>query len=249
MRKKIIAANWKMNGSTDQISRLIVQIKQQLPEKLSVDCILFPPAIYIPLVQQLLADTALQVGAQNAYPGNSGAFTGEISCAMLRDFGCKYVLTGHSERRNLFAEDDQLVQEKFYNVKENGMIPIFCIGETLEEREKGLTDITIARQLNSLLSRDPDCLNNAVIAYEPIWAIGTGIGASPEQVQTTLFSIRKMIAFFNEDLAEQTPILYGGSLNEKNARALFALPDVDGGLIGNASLDAHKFVEIIECIN
>ena len=249
MRKKMIAGNWKMNGTNLIIQSLVEAILANCPQTLSIDCVIFPPSIYLPLIMELLSGSSIQWGGQNIYPKDFGAFTGEVSCAMLKEYNCRYVLVGHSERRHIFAENEKFVEEKFHNVKEHGMIPVLCVGETLKERENELTTEVLSDQINGLLSTDPNCFENAIIAYEPVWAIGSGYSASAEQVQEAHRAIRQIIASKNEDLAEKVVILYGGSLNEKNAAALFALPDVDGGLIGGASLDAQKFVEIIECIN
>lgn len=249
MRPKIIAGNWKMNGSVASIQLLLQAILENFPKVSDLTTIVFPPAIYLPLVRDLLKSSSLSWGSQNVYKNDFGAFTGELSCPMLKDFGCRYVLVGHSERRQFFGEDENLVREKFHKIKEHDMIPILCIGETLTEREQGLTMQILEQQLRGLLEDDPRCFENAIIAYEPVWAIGTGLTALPNDVQITHQAIREMLATFNESLAEKTPILYGGSLNEKNASDLLVMPDVDGGLIGGASLDAQKFVEIIECIN
>lgn len=249
MRQKVVAGNWKMNGSIKSIRTLAQGILQKLPNSLTIKCLVFPPAIYLPLIKDLLQETSLQWGSQNVYPKDSGAFTGELSCPMLRDFGCRYVLVGHSERRHLFGENENIIQEKFHKVKEHDMIPILCVGETLKEREMGLTDQVLTQQLSHFLSKNPRAFENALIAYEPVWAIGTGCSASADQVQTAHKTIRGILASGNAMVAEHTPILYGGSLNEHNAAQLLALADVDGGLIGGASLDAQKFVEIITCIN
>lgn len=248
MRQKIVAGNWKMNGSIGHINLLLQQLLGQI-ETANAQCVVIPPAIYLPLVKDVLSGSIITWGAQNIYPRDSGAFTGEISAPMLKDYHCRYVLVGHSERRRLFAESEKFVAEKFHHVKEHGMIPILCIGETLEEREEGLTEKVIARQLLSLTISNSRCFKDCVVAYEPVWAIGTGQTATPEQVQEVHATIRAFVADFNRDDADQLPILYGGSVNEKNAAGLFAMSDVDGGLIGGASLNAQQFVEIVKCIN
>lgn len=248
MRKKLVAANWKMNGSISQITTLLQQLRERIVQP-KVQTIIMPPAIYIPLVRECLAGSSFCWGAQNVYPQNAGAFTGELSAPMLQDYDCRYVLVGHSERRTLFAEDEKFVADKFHHVKEHGMIPVLCVGETLEEREQGLTAEVLSRQLLAITKTDSHCFKNCVIAYEPVWAIGTGRTASPEQVQEVHSSIRALVANFDQEDANQLSIVYGGSVNEKNAGALFAMPDVDGGLVGNASLNARQFADIVECIN
>lgn len=249
MRNKIVAGNWKMNGQIGQIEALLRLIVEQMERQNEAHCVVFPPSIYLPLVKQHLSATSVRWGAQNVYPQDAGAYTGELSAPMLQDYDCSYVLVGHSERRHLFGEDEKFVANKFHHVKEHDMIPVLCVGETLEEREKGLTSQIIAKQLLAVTSNNKHCFKNSVIAYEPVWAIGTGKTASPEQVQETHSIIRALIAEVNVDDASQISILYGGSVNEKNARALFAMPDVDGGLVGGASLNAQQFVEIVKCIN
>lgn len=249
MRKKIVAGNWKMNGDKKSISALISSVCQGISDTGETECVVFPPSIYLPLVSELLQSTPIKLGAQNVYPQDSGAYTGEVSGTMLNDFGCHYVLTGHSERRRLFSENEKIVAEKFHHVKEHGMIPVLCIGETLAEREQGLTHEVLARQLLAVSERDRRCFNQCVIAYEPVWSIGTGQTASPEQVQEVHQSIRELIAGLSEQDATAVPLIYGGSVNEKNAESLFAMPDIDGGLIGGASLNAQQFLEIVKCIN
>lgn len=249
MRQKIVAGNWKMNGRIGQIKSLLEQLLNLLDKQSSTQCIVMPPSIYLPLVKDCLSQSIIQWGAQNVYPCDSGAYTGELSAPMLKDYACRYVLVGHSERRILFGENEKFVAEKFHHVKEHGMIPVLCVGETQEEREQGLTEQVLARQLLSLADANKRCFKDCIIAYEPVWAIGTGRTATPEQVQKVHVSIRELVAEFNRDDADHLSILYGGSVNEKNAASLFAMPDVDGGLVGGASLNAQQFVEIVKCIN
>jgi triosephosphate isomerase len=249
MRKKIVAGNWKMNGRVDSIVTLLSEICHSLPEVAIAECVVFPPTVYLPLVSTYLAMKPIKWGAQNVYPRDAGAFTGEISAPMLKEFHCDYVLVGHSERRTLFAEDEKFVAEKFHHVKDHGMIPILCVGETLKEREQGRTEQIIGNQLRAVAGQNPHAFSNCVIAYEPVWAIGTGKTATPEQVQAMHLIIRSLVAEFSEKDAKNISLLYGGSVNEKNAEALFAMPDVDGGLIGGASLNARQFLEIVKCIN
>lgn len=251
MRQKIVAANWKMHGS---ISKIKLFMKEFLPlakffvEELNRQCIIIPPTIYIPLAQELIADTGIKIGAQNVYPGVQGAVTGEVSADMLKDYNCQYVLVGHSERRQIFKEDAKFIAQKFFHIKEYGMIPILCIGETWEERSAGLTEEVLTKQLLPIMSED-NCFKNAVVAYEPVWAIGAGKAAQPDEVQAVHSFLRAFIANFNYNEASLLPIIYGGSLNEKNAVSLLQMPDVDGGLVGSASLEPQKLVEIIKCIN
>lgn len=249
MRTKIVAGNWKMNGQLQQVIQLTQQLSEQLNFTSKARVVVMPPAIYIPQVKELLAESMIELGAQNVYPKDSGAYTGELSAPMLKDFACNYVLVGHSERRHVFHEDENFVAQKFHHVKEHGMIPVLCVGETLIEREKGQTEQVIAKQLLAVSQHDKNCFQNSVVAYEPVWAIGTGKTASPEQAQEVHRFIRELVAKINGNDAERLSLLYGGSVNENNARALFTMPDVDGGLVGGASLNAQQFVEIVKCIN
>ncbi|KTC76875.1 triose-phosphate isomerase [Legionella brunensis] len=249
MRNKIVAGNWKMNGNVSQITSLLQQLLALMDSSITASCVVIPPSIYLALAQQLLATSKISWGAQNVYPQDAGAFTGEVSGPMLRDYGCKYVLVGHSERRHLFGEDEKFVADKFHHVKEHGMIPVLCVGETLEERQQGLTEQVLTKQLLAVTESNNRCFKDCIIAYEPVWAIGTGKTALPEQVQEVHSSIRALVSKFNQDDANQLSILYGGSVNEKNASSLFAMPDVDGGLVGGASLNARQFVDIVKCIN
>lgn len=249
MRQRLVMGNWKMNGCLDRIDELLHLLIKDLSEPQQAHCVLFPPAVYLPKVQALLSTSAIRWGAQNVYPAMSGAFTGELSAPMLREFNCQYVLVGHSERRHLFGEDENFVAKKFHHAKESDMIPVLCLGETLAEREQGLTEAVIAKQLHAVSQGFSDVFNHCVIAYEPVWAIGTGKTASAEQAQAVHEFIRNLIAQLEPANAVRVPILYGGSVNEHNAHSLFAMPDVDGGLVGGASLNAQQFVEIVKCIS
>ena len=249
MRDKIVAGNWKMNGQTQQVIQLTKQLIESIDLEVRAQIVVMPPAIYLPLVNELLHNSTIAVGAQNVYPKDAGAYTGELSAPMLKEFNCSYVLVGHSERRQYFHEDENFVAQKFHHVKDHGMIPILCVGETLIEREKGQAEQVIARQLLAVSEKSKDCFHECVVAYEPVWAIGTGKTASPEQAQEVHQFIRELVAGINNSDAERLPLLYGGSVNENNARALFAMPDIDGGLVGGASLNAKQFVEIVKCIN
>jgi len=251
MRQQFVLGNWKMNGTMQQITQLLDELLAEIPVDSMVNCAVLPPLCYLQYVQHKLQGQSIGWGAQNVYPQDKGAFTGEVSGPMLTDFGCRYVLVGHSERRHLFHEDEKFVAEKFHHVKDHGMIPVLCIGETLDERNQGLTERVLTRQLLTVaMLRDSDRLfDECIVAYEPVWAIGTGQTATPEQVQTIHAFIRGLLAQFGQTYADRLPILYGGSVNEKNAQALFEMPDVDGGLIGGASLHARQFVDIVKCIN
>lgn len=249
MRQKIVAGNWKMNGRIDQVTSLLQQLLNLLEGQTNAECVVIPPAIYLPLVKNYLSQSSIKWGAQNVYPKDSGAFTGELSAPMLQDYDCRYVLVGHSERRQLFGESEKFVADKFHHVKEHGMIPVLCVGETLAEREQGHTAQVLTKQLLAVTEISKRCFKNCVIAYEPVWAIGTGQTASPEQAQAVHQAIRALVASFDQEDANELTILYGGSVNDKNAASLFAMPDVDGGLVGGASLNAQQFVEIVKCIN
>lgn len=250
MRSTVVMGNWKMNGSVSQITSLLHALVESVPKPLDTLCVVFPPAIYLPLVSSILVESSISWGAQNSYPCEAGAFTGEIATPMLNDYGCRYVLIGHSERRHVFHEDEKIIAKKFHHVKDHGMIPVLCVGETLDERERGLTEEVLTRQLQAITDGNRShVFQNCIVAYEPVWAIGTGKTALPEQVQAMHEFIRHFVATSDEKDARQLSIVYGGSVNEQNARSLFAMPDVDGGLVGGASLNAQQFVEILKCIN
>lgn len=241
----MVAGNWKMHGSRQQIQSLLQGIKQGSQSFSNIDVVVLPSFVYLSEVESVLANTSVMWGAQNFYLGTQGAFTGEVSGAMLVDYGCRYVLVGHSERRALFHEDLELVAAKFKAALAVKLQPILCVGETLKEREKNLTEKVIAAQLDSVIeSAGIKSLQEAVIAYEPVWAIGTGLTASPLQAQSVHAFIRERLARLNVDVAQTTRILYGGSVKPENAAELFAMPDIDGGLIGGASLEAKSFLAI-----
>ena len=249
MRRKMVAGNWKMNGQIQQVTQLTTQLKELIDTTTTAQVAIIPPAIYIPLVHDLLGDSAIALGAQNLYPKDFGAFTGELSAPMLKEYNCRYVLVGHSERRQYFGEDENFVAQKFHHAKDHGMIPVLCIGETLIERENAQTEQVIARQLLAVSENNKNCFRDCVVAYEPVWAIGTGKTATPEQAQEIHQFIRRLVKEVNNSDAERLTLLYGGSVNENNAKALFAMPDIDGGLVGGASLNAKQFLEIVKCIN
>lgn len=245
MRKPFIAGNWKMHGSKDQVKKLIEGIRKGADNHTDIDIAVLPPFPYIPQVTDLLKHTALKVGAQNLYPGVQGAFTGEVSGSMLKEAGCEYVLIGHSERRSLFHENLSEVAAKFKASLEAGLKPILCVGETRAERELGETEKIIRQQLESIIqSAGIAAFKDAVIAYEPVWAIGTGLTATPKQAEEVHAFIRQLLAQNNVELAKTLCILYGGSMKPENAASLLAMPDIDGGLIGGASLDADSFLAI-----
>ena len=245
MRQPIIAGNWKMNGSRESIKALLDGIKAGMADVKSAQVAVCAPSIYIADVAEQLAGTEIGFGGQNVSTEEKGAFTGEISTSMLLDFGCKYVIVGHSERRTLYGEDDALVAAKFAVARKAGLTPIFCIGETLEERENGTTEAVVARQIDAVIDLEGiDALADCVIAYEPVWAIGTGKTASPQQAQDVHAFIRAKLAEKSKDVADKVRIQYGGSMNAGNAAELLSQPDIDGGLIGGASLVAEDFLTI-----
>lgn len=245
MRKPLIAGNWKMHGSKSQATLLIDGIKQGVAAYPDTDVLVLPTFVHLNLANDLLANSPVLLGAQNLYLGAQGAFTGEVSGPMLTDLGCKYVLVGHSERRSLFHEGLPLIAQKFKAAIDVNLIPILCIGETQAQREKGETNKVIQEQLESVIAfAGIESFKKAVIAYEPVWAIGTGLTATPEQAQEVHAFIRKLIMQNNVDIAKTICILYGGSMKAENAPSLLAMPDIDGGLIGGASLEAKSFLAI-----
>jgi len=244
MRRILVAGNWKLNGSKESINELLKGILAGMSEA-KTDVAVCAPYIYIPQVQEVLAGTDIGYGSQSISESDSGAFTGEISGTMLNDFGCQYAIVGHSERRTLFCEKDEDTAKKFAAARKHGLTPILCVGELLEEREQGITEDVVSRQLDAIIDLEGvEALGDAVIAYEPVWAIGTGKTASPQQAQDVHAFIRGKIAKLNADVAEKVQILYGGSVNGGNADELFAMSDIDGGLIGGASLKAEDFLAI-----
>lgn len=245
MRQPLIAGNWKMNGSRSSNKALLEGIKAGIGEVKSAEVAVCAPYVYLADVEQELAGTPIVWGAQNLSTEEKGAFTGEIAASMLLDFNCKYVIVGHSERRSLYGEDDDIVTKKFVMAHNAGLKPILCVGETLEEREQGITEEVIARQINAVMNTlGANVLADGVIAYEPVWAIGTGITATPQQAQDLHAFIRKLIAHQDPGVAELICILYGGSMNAANAAELLAMHDIDGGLIGGASLKSEDFLTI-----
>ncbi|WP_130537085.1 triose-phosphate isomerase [Thiomicrorhabdus indica] len=248
MRKPFVAGNWKMHGSKAFVTELNQGLKQQTNSMTEIDIAVCPPALYISQTIAELEGSTVKVGAQNiAEEASQGAFTGEISIAMLKDMQCDYVILGHSERRAIYGETDEQIANKVAVALEAGITPIFCVGETLEERESGTMESVIATQLDAVISKvGVEEFEKIVIAYEPVWAIGTGVTASPEQAQEVHAFIRDKLARLNRAVAEKVIIQYGGSVKPNNAAELFAQADIDGGLIGGASLNADDFAAICQ---
>lgn len=243
-RRRLVAGNWKMHGSRPANAAL-VEALSSAPADESVECLVFPPFIYVAEIARQLSGTALGVGAQNVSAEPAGAFTGEVAAAMLADVGCTHVLVGHSERRVLYGEDDALVARKFAAASASRLIPVLCVGEQLAERDAGQTEAVVARQLDAVLAlTGVGSLEKAVVAYEPVWAIGTGRTATPQQAQDVHAFIRGRVRAHDASIAARLRILYGGSVKAGNAQDLFRMPDVDGGLIGGASLKAEEFLAI-----
>lgn len=242
MRKNLVAGNWKMNGGLAENAALLTGLRAKLAGIEALVCVPFP---YLAQAQQILAGSSIVWGAQNLSEQQQGAYTGEVSASMLRDFGCTHVIVGHSERRSLYGESDELVAKKYSVAQAAGLIPILCVGELLAEREAGITEQVIARQLDAVISAaGVASLAKAIVAYEPVWAIGTGKTASPDQAQTVHAFIRNKIAALDSDVAAGLVIQYGGSVKASNAAELMAKPDIDGALVGGASLIADEFVAI-----
>lgn len=253
MRKKLIAGNWKMNGSLAANQTLLSGIKTGLAATLQADraqVLVCPPALYLAQMQLELQGTGIAFGAQDVSVHNSGAFTGEISAQMLQEMGVSHVIVGHSERRAYHAESNELVAQKVVQVLAAGMCPILCVGETLEQRESGATESVVAAQLQAVLDLlSAEQLARLVVAYEPVWAIGTGKTATPEMAQQVHAYLRQLLQNFAGELAQAVRILYGGSMKPDNARELLAQADIDGGLIGGAALKATDFLAIVAAAN
>jgi triosephosphate isomerase len=248
MRRKLVAGNWKMNGSLAANQALLQALIPAVAPLAGMKCAVCVPFPYLAQVQQLLQGTVIEWGGQDLCRFDQGAYTGGVSAAMLSDFGCRYTLVGHSERRSVFGDTDEIVALKFAAALKAGLTPILCVGESLAERESGATESVVARQIKAVTARSGvAALGHAVIAYEPVWAIGTGKTASPEQAQAVHLFIRRGVAARDETIAAMLPILYGGSVKAANAAQLFGMPDIDGGLIGGASLNADEFIAICRC--
>jgi triosephosphate isomerase len=251
MRTTLIVGNWKMNGSLASVNELVDDIKAGHGANYfeNIELVVCPSSIFLMEVGSMLDGTGVLLGAQNVCDQAAGAFTGETSAAMLKGCGCRYALVGHSERRALYFESDRLIADRFAMAVKFGLIPILCVGESLKEREEGLTESVVVRQLEAVIeSNGILAIANSVIAYEPVWAIGTGQVATPEQAQVVHRFIRTKLAELDSVVAENVQILYGGSMNPKNAKLLLSQPDIDGGLIGGAALNASDFLAIAQSV-
>jgi len=249
MRKKLVAGNWKMHGTLQQNAALLERIKAGAPE-MSCDVVVCPPYPYLGQAQSILGGSTVGLGAQSLSEHPFGAYTGEVSASMLAEFGCQYVLVGHSERRALYGETDEVVAAKFEAASKVGLVPVLCVGETLAEREAGETAVVVARQLSAIIDRcGVSVLAAAVVAYEPVWAIGTGVTASPMQAQEVHAAIRAQVSALGAGVADGLRIVYGGSVKPQNALELFGQADIDGGLIGGAALVADDFLKICLAAN
>ena len=245
MRRRVVIGNWKMNGSRESISELLATIESSCLDP-AIEIAVCPTSLHIAEVVEQLSKSSknsrIAVGAQNVCDAESGAFTGEVSAQMLAEFGVCYVLVGHSERRELYGESDQLVAAKAAAAISSGLTPVVCVGETLAQRQEGKTECVVLRQLNAVVQQiGIEGIEKCIVAYEPVWAIGTGETASPAQAQEVHAALRNRLQQLDAALAETTPILYGGSVKASNAAELFAQPDIDGGLVGGASLKAEEF--------
>ena len=253
MRQPLVAGNWKMNGDNASTESLVNGIISGRDDVTNAEVLICPPYILIPRAASVLERRGaanIAIGAQDLDINANGAYTGQISASMLKDAGCSYVIIGHSERRSIYGETDADVSEKFKVAQAGGLIPVVCVGETLAEREANETESVVARQLDAVIdAAGVEALADSVIAYEPVWAIGTGMTATPEQAQDVHAFIRNRIAGLNADVAAGVRILYGGSMKPDNAESLIGMADIDGGLIGGASLDAESFLGICKAAN
>ncbi len=251
MRRKVIAGNWKMNNDLSQSKDLITKLINGLSgQQIHCDVIICPPFTSLSEAATLVKDTTVKLGAQNMYFEENGAFTGEISASMLKSAGCEYVILGHSERRTIFGESDELINKKIKKALQSGLKPIFCVGETLQEREAEITSKIIERQVvEGLKEISATDLNNIILAYEPVWAIGTGKTATPAQAEEVHLFIRNLIAkIYTKNAAEKLVIQYGGSVKADNAAELLSQKDIDGALVGGACLKADSFMAIIKSV-
>ena len=255
MRRKLVVGNWKMHGSLAQNEQLTASLISGLRDLKNADYAVCVPHPYLFQAQQLLQGTNIAWGGQNVSPYEKGAYTGGVSASMLKDFGCTYAIIGHSERRALIHETNTRAAASFGVALKAGLTPIFCVGETLEEHKAGLAQKVVEEQMTAILAAlgmegfSRAVQQRAVLAYEPVWAIGTGNTATPEQAQSMHVFIRKAIAELDADVANRVRIIYGGSVNPSNARQLFVMPDIDGGLIGRCSLSADDFMEICRAVS
>ena len=249
MRRILVAGNWKMHGSQAMVEELLEGLLAGVDNGTKVDMAVFPPYPFLAQTRSMLKNSPISWGGQTLNPVAQGAHTGEISASMLLDFGCRYVLVGHSERRAIYGESDEDVADRFEAALAAGMSPVLCIGETLEQRESGETEAVVERQLDAVLARcGIGAFRNAIVAYEPVWAIGTGKTASPDQAQEVHTFIRDKLVAQDDIIAGQLRILYGGSVNGSNAADLFARDDIDGGLVGGASLKVEDFLAIYNAV-
>ena len=242
MRSRVVVGNWKLNGSLAGNEQLLKQLLAEITRGGPAACAVCVPYAYLAQARDVLKGSAILWGSQDCSRFEKGAYTGDVSAKMVAEFGSRHAIVGHSERRTIFGDTDAIVVEKYAQAKRAGLAPIFCVGETLEERESGATQTVLARQVDALLAKES--LEGGIVAYEPVWAIGTGRTATSAQAQEAHAFIRGRIAAKAKDVAARLPILYGGSVKAANAAELFAMPDVDGGLIGGASLVAAEFVSI-----
>ena len=250
MHRKLVVANWKMHGNLASNQQLLEAYIQKLRSLGNVDVVVCVPYPYLAQARSLLEGTSIAWGAQNLSKDLVGAYTGEVSVGMLQDFGATYVIVGHSERATAYCESDENIATKFMQAKSHGLTPILCVGETLIEREAGMMEVVVAKQIDTIISMyGASIFADAVVAYEPIWAIGSGLAATPEQAQNMHEFIRGRIAAHDESAANSLKILYGGSLNSQNAVQLFVMQDIDGGLIGRGSLTAEEFEGICRAAN
>jgi len=246
MRRPVVAGNWKMHGSRASNEVLLGELGERVKPEWQVGVAVFPPYVYLADAVRMLEEADIDVGAQDVCVHPVGAFTGQVAASMLKDVGCRYVIVGHSERRRLYHDDDTLVARKFGAVLSVGLTPVLCLGETLEEHEAERTEAVVARQLDAVTAMNGvKSLGAALIAYEPVWAIGTGRTATPEQAQAVHAYVRHRIHRQDAKISAEVRILYGGSVKASNAAELFSMPDVDGGLVGGASLSADEFLQII----
>ncbi len=249
MHQKLVIANWKMHGNLASNKHLLDEYITRLSDLENTDVVVCVPYPYLAQVQSMLHDTNIAWGAQNLSKDVVGAFTGEVSALMLKDFGARYVIIGHSERATAYCESDENVATKFVQAQAHGLIPILCVGETLIEREAGVMQMVVGKQLDTIIhTYGASVFANAVVSYEPIWAIGTGLAASAEQAQSMHEFIRGKVAAFDKVAASQMKILYGGSVNPQNAVQLFVMQDIDGGLVGKCSLNAQEFEGICRAL-
>ena len=247
-RRPLVMGNWKLNGSKVFTKELVAGLKAELADVKGCDVAIAPPVMYLAEAEAALAgQSVISLGAQNVDVNVQGAFTGDISIEMLKEFGAKYIIIGHSERRTYHKESDEFIAKKFEVIKKAGLVPVLCIGESEAENEAGQTEAVCARQIDAVINAlGVEAFNGAVIAYEPIWAIGTGKSATPAQAQAVHAFIRGHIAAKSQAVADQVIIQYGGSVNDANAAELFTQPDIDGALVGGASLKAHAFAMIVK---